>query len=798
VTDLTLASRPAFVGVRGARLEDDRLLAGIGRYLADVKLQEVVEVAFVRSQVAHAHVREVRLEAARQGEGVLAAVAASDLAGVSPFPDFIQHARPVRALPLFGGRVRYVGAPIAAVVAEDRYRAEDGAEMVEVDYDDLPAVASIEAALAPDAVRLFDDWPDNRIVDVRRSNPDVDRALATGRVVRATYRSHRHTGVPLETRGVLAEFQDGRLTVWTSTQNPHIERTTLSYVLGIPERSIRVIAPDVGGGFGSKTHVYPEDAVVAWLAIHLNRPVRWIEDRLEHMVSACHAREQVHEMEASVAEDGTISALRCRIICDVGSGEIFPPGVNTSLVSSSVFTGPYRIPVGEVSVSCVVTNKTPSGAYRGFGIPEMCFALERLIEQAARSAGADPLDVRRKMLLRPEDLPYTLSTGARIDSGSHLEAFERAVELGQTALDRAKARFDADPGVRVGAGYATYVEGVAPTYFGTTGHWTSHDSCTLRVEPDGSVVVSVGISTAGQGLRTMVATLAADALGVPIEDVTVVMGDTDLCPYGLGGWGSRSTVIGGGAILKAAGQVREKVLKIGAHLLEAAPEDVVIESGRVHVVGSDRGVSMAEVSTVALVRTVDLPPGVDPGLEVTATYDPPGLEHRPDESGRMNGAATYTNATHAAIVKVDVQTGVVEILDYVIAHDCGTLINPEIVDGQVHGGVAQGIGGALYENLVYSPEGQPLSSTFMDYLLPSATEIPEMVIEHFESPAPEMPLGVKGAGEAGTIGPPAALANAVANALQEFQVDITETPITPAAVRRLIRGSSRAAAERSG
>lgn len=789
--DLSLAARPAFVGVRGVRLEDDRLLTGAGHYLADVRIEGVAEVTFVRSQIAHGRIREARLDAARQVEGVLAVVAAPDLTGVSPFPDFIAHARPVKTFPLFGERIRYVGAPLVAVVAEDRYRAEDGAELVEIDYEDFPAVASIDAALAPDATRLFDEWPDNRMVDVRRSNPDVDHALASGRVVRGTYRSHRHTGVPLETRGVLAEFRDGRLTVWTSTQNPHIERTTLSYVLGLPEGSIRVIAPDVGGGFGSKTHVYPEDAVVPWLAMLLNRPVRWIEDRLEHMVSACHAREQAHEMEAAVADDGTISALRCRIVCDVGSGEIFPPGINTSFVSSSVFTGPYRIPVGDVSVSCVVTNKTPSGAYRGFGIPEMCFALERLVEKAARTAGSDPVETRRKMLLRPEDLPYTLPSGARIDSGSHLEAFERAVELGRAALDRARARFGDDPATRVGVGYASYVEGVAPTYFGTSGHWTSHDSCTLRVEPDGSVVVSVGVSTAGQGLRTMVATLAADALGVPIEDVTVIMGDTDLCPYGLGGWGSRSTVIGGGAILKAAGQVRDKILRIGAHLLEAAPEDLVLQDGRVSIVGSDRGVSLAEVSTVAQIRTVDLPPGVEPGLEVTTTYDPPGLQHRPDEHGRMNGAATYTNATHAAVVKVDIDTGVVEILDYIVAHDCGTLINPVIVDGQVHGGVAQGIGGALYENLAYTPEGQPLAASFMDYLLPSATEIPEMLVEHFESPAPEMPLGVKGAGEAGTIGPPAALANAVASALEEFGVDITETPITPALVRRLLRQGQR-------
>jgi carbon-monoxide dehydrogenase large subunit len=788
--DIAIAGRPSYVGTRIPRLEDDRLLTGAGRYVADVHLDGMLEVAFVRSQMAHARIRDVGLDGVRDQPGVVHAVVGRDLiaAGVTSFPDFIGHARRVQAPPLFTDRVRYVGAPIAAVVAEDRYRAEDAAELADVSYDELPAVASIGDALAPDAPRLFEDWPDNLMVDLRRSNPDVESLLKGSRVVRGTYTTHRHTGVPIETRGVVAEYRDGRLTVWTSTQNPHIERTTLSYLLGMPERAIRVVAPDVGGGFGSKTHVYGEDVVVAWLAMRLRRPVRWIEDRLEHMVASCHAREQVHEMEAAVADDGTITALRCRITCDVGTGEIFPPGINTSFVSSSVFTGPYRIPYGEVSVSCVVTNKTPSGAYRGFGIPEICFALERLVERSAAEVGADPVEVRRRMLLRPGDLPYELPSGARIDSGSHLEAFDRIVELGAVSAERERARLAGDPRTRVGVGYATYVEGVAPTYFGTTGHWTSHDSCTLRIDPDGGVVVAVGVSTAGQGLQTMVATLAADAVGVPLDQVTVVMGDTDVCPYGLGGWGSRSTVIGGGAVLKAAAAVREKVVRIAAHLLEAAPEDLVIEDGVVHVVGSDRpSLTLADVGRVAYLRTLDLPPGVDPGIEATATYDPPGLEHRPDERGRMNGAATYTNATHAAVASVDVTTGQIQLLEYLVAHDCGTLLNPAVVDGQVHGGVAQGIGGTLLEHLAYSPEGQPLAGTFMDYLLPSAAEIPDIRIEHFESPAPDMPLGVKGAGEAGTIGPPAAIANAVCDALREYGVDIASTPVTPSAIRTAIR-----------
>jgi aerobic carbon-monoxide dehydrogenase large subunit len=781
--------RPAYVGARVSRLEDDRLLTGSGRYVADVNLPGALEVVFVRSHAAHARVTRVRLEAARESEGVVAVVGADDLEGVSRFPDFIEHARPVHAPALCGDRVRYVGAPIAAVVAADRYLAEDAAELVEVEYDELEAVASVDAALSEGAPKLFDDWPDNRIVERRRRNPEVDAALDSApHVIRETYRSQRHTAIPMETRGVAAEFRDGRLNVWVATQSPHIERTSLSYVLGLPERDIHVVAPDVGGGFGAKTHIYPEDVVVAWLALQLGRPVRWIEDRAEHFVATCHAREQAHHLEAAVDEQGQITALRCHIVCDVGSGELFMPGINTSFVAASVFTGPYRIPHGDVSVTCVVTNKTPSGAYRGFGIPEMCFALERLVEKAAAVAGADSRTTRRGMLLRPEDLPYTLPTGARVDSGSHREAFERAVAFGDSALERARERFTGDDRVRIGVGYATYIEGVVPTYFTTTGHWTSHDACTMRIEPDGSVVVSVGIASAGQGLQTMAATLAADGLGVPLADVSVVMGDTDRCPYGLGGWGSRSTVVGGGAILRAAREVRQKVLRIAAHLLEASPEDLGMQAGRIRVAGyPERAVALRDVAQTAYIRTLDLPDGVEPGLEATAIYDPPGLDHRPDAQGRMNGSATYTNGTHAAVVKVDVDTGEVEILDYGVFHDCGTLVNPLLVDGQTHGGVAQGIGGALYEHIVYSLEGQPLGLSFMEYLMPTAKEIPPLVVEHLESPAPEMPLGAKGAGEAGTIGPPAALANAVEDALREFGVEIKETPMTPAAVWALIQ-----------
>jgi aerobic carbon-monoxide dehydrogenase large subunit len=797
---LGLAGRPMFVGARVPRIEDDRLLRGDGRYIADFHPPGCVEMAVVRSFMAHGRIVGVNLDAGRAAPGVLGVFVAADLEGVSAYPDLVEYARGVNARVLASDRVRYVGQPVAVVVASDRYTAEDAAEFVEINVEELPAVASIEAALAPDAPRLYDDWPDNRIVEPSSgSNPEVDAALARHRVISRSYSMQRQAPMPMETRGCVAEFRDGRLTLWTSTQSSHIVRTTLAMVLGISEADIRVVAPNVGGGFGTKTHIYPEEVMVAWLATRLRRPVRWIEDRSEHMVASIHAREQVHHMEAAVDERGRIHALRCRITTDVGSGQIFLPGVCTTVVAAALFTGPYRIPASEVIIEEVVTNKTPSGAYRGFGLPEMCFALERLVDDIATEVGVDRTELRRDMLIGEADLPYTLSTGARIDSGSHGDSYEAILERVRKAEDGWRNHFAGDQRIRVGMGIAPYIEGTAPTYFGTTGMWTSPDSAMLRVEPDGSVLVTVGIGDAGQGLYSMVATLAADALGVPVERVRVVIGDTDLCPYGLGGWGSRSTVIGGGAVLRAADAVRQKILRVAGHLLEVDSADLAIDDGSIHVRGSDRpSISVADVARMAVVRTIDLPPGEEPGLEATAIYDPPNLDHRPGPDGKMNGSATYVNGVHATVVAVDVETGELQILEYLVAHDCGRVINPTIVEGQIHGGVAQGIGGSLYEHAAYAPEGQPLAANFMDYVIPSATEVPWIDVEHFESPAPEMPLGVKGAGEAGTVGAAAALSNAVCDALREFGVTITELPMTPAMIRRLITDAVEARRDRGG
>ncbi len=795
-------TRPSLVGVRVPRLEDDRLVTGRGRYLADVKLPRMLDAAIVRSQAPHATVTGIDASAALALEGVHAVFGGADLAqaGVRPVPDYFPWAQPVAQFPLCNPRVRWVGAPLAVVVAEDRYVAEDAVELVQVELESLPTVGTIEEATAPGAPRLYDDWPDNVVVDAPPvANAAVDAAFARLRTIGGTYVQQRHAACPMEPRGVAASYEDGRLTVWTSTQFPYITRGMLSAVLGLPERQIRVVAPDVGGGFGSKAQVYPEEYLIPWLAIELGRPVRWVEDRYEHMISSCHARDVQIELEAAVEDDGTIAALRGTVHQDLGAAEMYPNGYAPAFVAVAAMTGPYRIPHQAIGVKGYATNKVPSGAYRGFGLPEGCFAMDRLIDRIGCELGIDPVELRRRMILRPEEVPYETASGARIDSGSHLQAFELAVAEGERLLAEERER---DPDARIGVGYTSYVEGVAPSYYPTSGNWTSQDSCDMRFDPDGGVTVAVGVCAYGQGLRTMMATLVAEELAIPLDQVRVVMNDTDTSAYGLGSFGSRSSVVAAGAITQATAELRAKGAQIAAHLLEAAPEDVQLGDGGFHVRGSaQRSVGWGDVARAALIRTLDLPEGMTPGLEARATYVPPGLEDEPRPDGKMNGAATYTNATHAAVVRVDERTGVVKVLRYVVVHDCGRVVNPMIVAGQVHGGVAQGIGGAIYEELPYGDGGQPMATTFMDYLVPTATEIPPLDLHEIESPAPEIPYGIKGAGEAGIIGPAPAICRAVEHALEDLGVgEIVATPLKPEAVRRLIaeaRGTGAAAADGS-
>ena len=788
-----------YIGRATARREDRGPLTGRARYAADVKLPGMLEVVFVRSTEAHARIVSVDTSAALEINGVIAAFTAADLAEVKSFPDYIDYIGAVQQRPLAQDRVRYVGAPYAVVVAADRYIAEDAAALVAAgtEYEPLPTIANIDQALASGAARLYDHWEDNRSVDVPADNSRVDAAFAQAdHTFAETYVSQRQSGMPMETRGVVAHEDDGLLTVWSATQSPHLVRSTLALMLNVPETRIRVIHPTIGGGFGTKTHIYPEDVIIAWIALKLGRAVRWIEDRAESFIAAVHARDQRHDVEVAYDDDGTIRALRCTSVCDIGSGEIFMPGTAPVFVTSACLTGAYDLADVSARPVAVVTNKTPAGAYRGFGVPEAAFVMERIIDRVARLTQSDRVALRRRMLLQPSQMPHVMHGGGRIDSGSHRESFERALELAQPALQRARSRHSGDPDVRVGIGYANFVEPTAPTYHLTTGHWAGYDSAMVRVDPDGSVRVAAGVSALGQGLETTAAQLAADALGVSPEHVTVVMGDTERAPYGLGAWGSRGAMVLTGSLLMASQRLVSKARAIAAHMLEAAEADIVVTDGVFGVAGSTRPVvSWAEVATAAWVRTVDLPPDMEPGLEASCYYEPPRLEHRPDESGKVNAAASWSNGAHVAVVSVRVSTGEIAIEDYVVVHDCGTVINPALVKAQIHGGVAQGIAGAMFEQFHYDAEtAYPQFSSFMDYLVPTCAEVPAMQIDHFESPAPDHPLGVKGCGEGGTIGPPAAIAGAVSDALSEWGVDLTECPVTPMVVRAAIAKAEATAA----
>ena len=788
--------RTSHLGRAVPRREDRSALLGQNEYVADIRLPGMVEVTFVRSGEPHAHIRSIDTSLAEQIEGVLGVVTAGDLEGVERFPNFIKFNQPVDQFPLARDRVRYVGSPYAAVIATDRYVAEDAANLVAASttFETLSTVTTIEQALAENAPRLYDDWPDNRLTTALVENPAVDVAFSEAdHTFSDTYVSQRQTGLPIETRGVVATTREGQLTVWTSTQSPHIVRTTIAMVLGIPEPEVRVITPAMGGGFGAKCHVYPEEIVVAWLARRLNRPVRWIEDRAEHLVSAVHARDQQHDVEVAYDDDGTIRGIRLHSIGNVGSGEIFMPGTAPTFVTGGSISGAYDLPNIEIRTTCVVTNKTPSGAYRGFGIPEAALVRERIIDRVAQLTGTDRVDLRRRLVLTDQQLPYRMPAGGIVDSGSHARAFERAIELAGPLLAQAKEKYADDPDVRVGIGYANYVEPTAPTYHLTTGFWAGYDSATLRIDSDGRARVSLGLAAIGQGAETTAASVTAEALSLQPSDVTVVMGDTERSPYGLGAWGSRGAIVMSGSILMAADRLIDKARRIAAHMLDAGDEDIVqdvlLRDGYFFVEKDpEKRIGWADVATAAWARTVDLPDGMEPGLETSGYYDPADLEHNADDAGRINAAATWANGSHIAIVSVRLSTGEIKIEDYVVVHDCGRMLHPGLVDGQVHGGVAQGIAGALYEHLHYDPESaRPQFASFLEYLVPTCAEIPELTLEHFESYAPHMPLGVKGAGEGGTIGGPAAIAGAVSDALSEFGVFVTETPITPVSIRAALR-----------
>jgi carbon-monoxide dehydrogenase large subunit len=758
-----------WVGRSVRRGEDERLLRGRGRFVADVKLPGEAHAVFVRSPFAHAAIGGIDASAALELPGVVAVLTAADVPA-GPLPPFLwdtppeklvaalePHLRPCHP-PLLGDRALYAGQAVAVVVAESRYVAEDAAELVEVDYEPLEPVATLDRALAPDAQVVHEGWDDNVAVRFVVAKGAVDAALADAAlVVRERFSVQRQAGIPMETRGAVAAWDsngDG-LTLWSATQNSHPLRRAMSRVSGIEQERIRVIAPDVGGGFGIKGVLYPEDLLVGLLAMRLGRPVKWIEDRLEHMLSAVHAREQVHEMELGFDADGRIVAMRDHVYVDTGAYN--PLGLVIPYNTIAHLMGPYRVPSFEATAEGVITTKTPTAPYRGAGRPEAVFAVERSLDLAARRLGIDQVELRLRNLVRPDEMAFDVGILYRdgeplvLDGGDYPAVLRRAAEL--AGWDDVEIR-ERD-GRLVGRGVGVYVEGTGIGPF---------EGALVEVGDDGRVSVRTGACSQGQGHATVFAQVCADHLGVDPTAVEVVTGDTEGLEKGWGTVASRSAVVAGNAVATAAGTVRELALRVAGELLEIAAADLTVTAGRVVPRDApDRGIGLGDVARAA--REQGSP------LAATFYFEP--------------GTVTWANGAHAAVVAVDPETGEVELLRYVVVHDCGREINPMIVDGQVHGGVAQGIGGALYEEVLYDEDGQLLNGTLADYLVPTAQEIPVIDVDRRETPSPLNALGVRGVGEGGAIVPPAAIANAVEDALSRLDVVVRRTPLTPPYVRSL-------------
>jgi len=768
---VTAGTAGRFVGQKVLRREDPRLLTGHGTYVDDVVVPGMLHGAFVRSDLARARIVGLDVEAARALDGVRAVLTGADLnPGLGSLQPTMFQAdpppspcAPLRALA--DGDVRFVGDPVVLVVAESRYVAEDACELVEIEYEPLEAIVDPEAA--QEATELVHPELGSNI-GMRvptPPDPELDAAFAgAARVVRERLVQHRHTNVPMETRGVVASYRpsSGELDVWLSTQNPHEARQVCARLTGVPEHLVRVRAADVGGGFGMKYFVQRDELTVVAAARRLGCAIKWIEDRRENLIASMHARADVATVEVALDAEGHFLAARMDHLEDCGA---YPVGGNGGVgpFAAMLFPGPYRLPRMGFTSTSVWTNTCGRGAYRGPWMFESV-AREEMVDLVARAIGMDPLELRRRNVVRADELPFTTAMGMELDHVTPAETLEQAVEiLGYEAFRDEQRRAFEHEGRLLGVGIGLYVE---PTSMSSGP--IGVETATVRVQPSGTVTVMLGTGSHGQGVETTMAQVVAEHLGVELDDVVVVQGDTASAPFGAGTGGSRTAVVAGGAARAASLDVREKAVLIAAHLLEAAPEDVELEDGRAYVRGTpSRGVGLADVARLAYNDPGALPAGVAPGLEATVSYQAPPI--------------TWSNACHACTVEVDAQTGIVTVARYVVSEDCGVMINPMIVEGQIAGGVVQGIGGVLYEHVVYDEAGTPLTTTFLDYLVPTASEVPTIEYGHIETRS-STPGGHKGMGEGGAIGSPPAVFNAVADALALRGVKVTEQPLTPSRI----------------
>ena len=782
---MTASVQPALIGARVRRVEDPRFLLGKARYIEDIVVPGMVDAAFVRSPLAHAEIKSIDATDALEIPGVLAVMDGRDLAG---------KASPVVSDAIFDGwqssefpalavdRVRYAGEAVAVVAADSRYLAEDGAALVDIDYEPLDPLASVAAALDANADPLHEGWKDNYYLRDRLEAGDPAGAFASAHgVAEFEVITRRHNGVPMEGRGCIASYDSAErvLTLWTSTQIPHMLRSELASCLGMSENRVRVIAPDVGGGFGPKSQLNPEDVAISLLAMKVGRPVRWIEDRREHMLSCFHAREHHHKARVAYAEDGELLTLSVEVIVDVGAYSVYPWTAAMDMeMALIIMPGPYRLDNYECEAVAVATNKCPYGAYRGVARSATCLTIERAIDAIADGLDMDPVDVRRRNLIRDDEFPYTSATGFVYDNASLIESLDKVVVDADYEGMRERQRRGREEGRLLGIGVTTFIEQTAPSADKGLPLNFRYDSALVRLDPSGSAIVQLGTHSHGQGHETTMAQIVADQLTIPIEEIRVLYGDTQQTAQGIGTFASRSAVVAGGAAHIAAGDVADMLRERGAHLLEAAVEDVELVGGRVAVRGAaTRVISVAEVARATFYHPEMFPFGWSPLLEASGSFDA--------------GPGTYANSSQIVLIELDPDTGRVEILEYHIVEDCGQMINPTIVEGQVHGGVAQGIGGALFEELIYDDEGQLLTTTFMDYVIPGPVELPDFKITHLETLSPTSPNGIKGMGEGGAVAPYAVLAAAVQDAIRPIgYVFVNELPLTPERVRGFIEQAS--------
>ena len=778
---------PKLVGARVKRREDPRLIQGRGTYVDDITLPSLRHLAFKRSDVAHGRIRSVDVRAAEAMPGVEAVFTGAQIAELidpmpiwTPFPSPAYHA-------IATDVVRFVGEPVAVVVAADRYLARDAADAIVVDYEMLPAVVDPELAMKGQPACIHEDFENNLAVPFLPSgtgvSPDmtvvddsaIDEAFSNAEVVISQRMvNQRLAPSPMEPRGVVAHYELGKdtLTIWSSTQSAHVVRSLVAKMLGLGESQVRAIAPEVGGGFGCKVNVYGEGYVAAALSRRLGLPLKWIEDRSEAFMATTHGRDIIGYVDLAAKKDGTVLGLRLRLIADVGAyNMLFTAGIPTftTLMASAT----YRIPALRTTVTEVFTNKTPTDAYRGAGRPEATYFVERAMDMLARELAMDPADVRRKNFIQPTEFPYVTQMGAQYDSGDYEKALDKALKTSgwdQLKAERERAKAE---GRLVGLGLSMYVEvcGIGPSAMLPSGGW---EHAQVTIERDGRVSATTGVSPHGQGNETTFAQMLADQLGVPMEHITIHHGDTAVVKQGVGTFGSRSQAVGGAAMHMAGGKVKTKMAKFAAAMLEASEHDLVFEDGKIAVKGSPASAKFfADVAAFAY-RPLPLPEDMEPGLSEEAFFEP--------------SANTYPFGCHISMLEIDRDTGEPTLLKFVAVDDAGHLINPLIVEGQIHGGLAQGIGQALIEEVVYDDDGQLLTGSFMDYAMPRATDFPRFELESTVTPTPVNPLGAKGVGEAGTIGSTPCIVAAAVDALSEFGVKHLDIMLRPEKLWRIIHG----------